>query len=120
MTKPATASVASLAQRDFWRRAARYATVMYTTVALIACPDGNDQLLAVVPHSKMCGRGREKPTLRMLLRPIPPAVATSNSPAEYLCRVSQRNSAATPTMLSTTIHVPSIVISTMSDSTHGV
>jgi hypothetical protein len=81
-SRAAITSVASRAGCRFCNRAARYATVTYTTVALIACPDGKDQLLAVVPHSKVCGRGREKPTFRMLLRPIPPAVATRRSAAE--------------------------------------
>jgi hypothetical protein len=67
----------------------------------------------------MWGRGLENPTLRMLLSPMPPAVETSSSAAEYLWRVSQRNSAAIDTMLSTTIHVPSMVISTMSRSSIG-
>ena len=39
---------------------------MYTTVALIACPDGTDQLLTWVPQSKRWGRGRDKPTFMVV------------------------------------------------------
>src|SRR4051812_18471150 len=91
----------------------RYATVPYTTVALIACPDGNDELTAVVSHANTLGRARWYTSFSAPLRRMLPIVAARRSRAECLCSVCQRNSAVTPTIVSTTVPVPRYVISTI-------